>query len=53
VAGNVKVKTLVPVSVGGKAHAAGKTFTAPATAVRDALARGLVEKVVEKQVAKR
>ncbi len=43
-AGTVRVKALSPVSVAGKAHDSGASFSAPMAAVRDALARGLVEK---------
>lgn len=42
-AGSVKVKALSPVSIAGKTHDTGATFTAPEDSVRDALARGLVE----------
>lgn len=41
----VKVKVVSPVSIAGDLHAAGATFTAPESAVEQALARGLVEKV--------
>ncbi len=45
--GTVKVKVISehPVSVGGKAHEPGATFTGPVDAVRDAVARGLLEQV--------
>lgn len=39
----VRVKAVEAVSIAGKAHDAGATFTAPVEAVRDAIARGLVE----------
>lgn len=40
---DVKVKVVSPVSIAGTIHDAGATFTAPEPAVREALARGLVE----------
>jgi len=47
--GAVKVKvTGGAVAVGGEVHESGATFTAPEEAVRDALARGLVEKAKAK-----
>lgn len=37
-----------PVTLGGKLHDSGSTFSAPEDSVRDALARGLVERVERK-----
>ncbi len=47
-AAQVKVVSDHAITVAGKTHKSGATFVAPEETVRDALARGLVEKVEQR-----